>query len=443
MELAIDRKFWVNLLPLLLCACYAMVIWQGLKSYLIWDLTLVIGIVVLPLTCRIERNNLSTRFLVPAIVFTVCSMFIPVRTMLFFAIIFTVLLLLETYKGKINLTCFFVLILISPLFKFLSDTLGFPLRLWLSDIVAKTLTFAGRHCTASGNVINIDGFDFYIDQACAGLNMLSVSLLISLFIVAFYQKKIGKSLHFIHLIIVLFFAFLMNMISNYSRIVLIVLFKIMPDTNLHYVIGLVSLVVYAIFPLILLTGPYVNRFGQQIEKPIQITYTAAKKNFRLPLIQLILFTIIAFLSVNLKQHIVNKKYNNTSFKGYEKTNIEGNVIKLESKEALIYIKPTAWYAPEHNPMICWKGSGYDFKTIKKETINGTEIYTGILTKGADKIYSSWWFDNGITKTVSPLQWRWEGAKSNNFYLINVNTTKQSDLRKITMRFLPSPFARNL
>jgi hypothetical protein len=81
-------------------------------------------------------------------------------------------------------------------------------------------------------------------------------------------------------------------------------------------------------------------------------------------------------------------------------------------------------------MICWQGSGYNFTSIRKQTITGREVYSGILTKGADKIYSAWWFDNGSLKTVSQLEWRWTAAQgSKPFYLVNVNASSEAGLLK--------------
>jgi hypothetical protein len=77
-------------------------------------------------------------------------------------------------------------------------------------------------------------------------------------------------------------------------------------------------------------------------------------------------------------------------------------------------------------------------------INGTEIYTGTLVKGKDKIYASWWFDNGKMRTIDQLRWWWNAARGDQgFYLVNVNARKSEDLKRITAALLPSPFAGNL
>jgi hypothetical protein len=79
-------------------------------------------------------------------------------------------------------------------------------------------------------------------------------------------------------------------------------------------------------------------------------------------------------------------------------------------------------------MICWQGSGYVFSKIKKELIDGRQVYWGVLTKANDKIYAAWWFDNGSIKSVNEFEWRWAAAKGAKlFYLVNVNAASEAAL----------------
>jgi exosortase N len=124
--------------------------------------------------------------------------------------------------------------------------------------------------------------------------------------------------------------------------------------------------------------------------------------------------------------------------GYERTLLSTGVQKFENKEALIYIKPLHFYSAEHNPMICWRGSGYEFKRINKEELQGKEIYTGVLEKGKDKIYTAWWFDNGNCKTIAHTVWRWKSLKGEpEFVLININATTEKELKEKSRKFLAS------
>ncbi|MBU0765830.1 MAG: hypothetical protein KJ607_13470, partial [Bacteroidetes bacterium] len=80
----------------------------------------------------------------------------------------------------------------------------------------------------------------------------------------------------------------------------------------------------------------------------------------------------------------------------------------------------AFYGSDHNPSICWLGSGYSFENINTTTINGCEIYTATLEKEGSRLYTAWWFDNGEHKTIEQFSWRWNSLKGQAPYrLINV------------------------
>ena len=45
-----------------------------------------------------------------------------------------------------------------------------------------------------------------------------------------------------------------------------------------------------------------------------------------------------------------------------------DVLKFSNDTSLIYVKPIPhFYSAEHNPLICWNGSGYHFKKITIES----------------------------------------------------------------------------
>ncbi|MEJ2882866.1 exosortase N [Pedobacter sp. GR22-6] len=403
------------------------------------NLVVMVGIIVLGYAIRVEESKYSRRFFIPALIFTTLAILLPTRTTLYFMLLFSLSLLFENFIGKLSLIITFVMVILSPIFKFLGDTLGFPLRLWLSDIVAKTMTFAGMPVKSVGNLIIIGKFEFYIDQACAGLNMLHLSLLIALFTAANYEKKHQLSLRFIPICGLLLSTLLLNIMSNYFRILLIVIFKIMPGNFLHDFAGMICMVVYVMLPLALFAERFLNWLFKSPVNDIETTVHTFSYKTTLLILLLLVVWFGPYLSPPHKQGRVAHRH--IQLKGYTKQTVYGDVTKLQNNLALIYLKPTPFYAPEHNPMICWTGSGYEFNLIRKETILDIEIYTATLQKGQEKIYAAWWFDDGEMKTTNQWKWRWNSAvNSRPFYLVNVNTARSEDLRKIVETLLPSPFA---
>ncbi len=421
---------------------YGLLCMKIVPDYLIWETNAFIGLLMLPYVAEIQKGQLSRRFLIPVLIFSLLAIAVPARSTLFFMLLFSLLLLFENAIGKLSLAVPFILVIISPIFKFFSDTLSFPLRLWLSNLVANTMTFAGMQIKAAGNLISIGKYEFYIDQACAGLNMLHLSLLIAVFIAAAHQKKKRHLLNFTRLSGLLLLTFLLNIISNYFRILMIVIFKIMPGNVFHDLAGLICMAIYVILPLSLFTGRFLKCFsGKSTETILQPAITSyPRRTIVIHSALLLCLGILAFRPKHVREIPANDRI---GLEGYNKSIVSGDVIKLENKTALIYLKPTPFYAPEHNPMICWSGSGYEFKFIRKVMVKGTEIYMGTLEKGKEKIYAAWWFDNGILKTTNQWNWRWQSALNRKpFYLVNVNAVREEDLFRITGQLLPSPLAGN-
>jgi exosortase N len=118
-------------------------------------------------------------------------------------------------------------------------------------------------------------------------------------------------------------------------------------------------------------------------------------------------------------------------------------MKYESREALIYLKQVqSFYHTEHNPMLCWTGSGYAFSHIREDRIGATPVMTGTLKKGSETLYTLWWYDNGHYRTVSQTAWRWRALRSGqDFTIINITAGDKERLYKEAERVLhDQPFA---
>jgi exosortase N len=149
----------------------------------------------------------------------------------------------------------FLLGVLSPVFNFLSTVFGFPIRLRLSAWAGALLQGAGLEMAVSGNVISVNGTDFSVDPACMGLNMLVVSLIIALLLLAFQERKRQQTLPMYRIVLVLLATFGLNLLGNLIRIVLLVWFRLLPDNPLHDAVGMVCLLTYVVLPLWYLAPP--------------------------------------------------------------------------------------------------------------------------------------------------------------------------------------------
>jgi exosortase N len=400
-------------------------------TYFKWDANMLLGLTLVPYICKVKRGDFSLRYLAPAFLFTVMAVYFPVKTNLFLALLFSALLFFENLRGKISPVLFLLLLLISPAFEYISNTFSFPLRIWLSGVAASLLATIGMAASAAGNIIQLKNSEFSVDQACAGLHMLATSFMICLFMIAHYQRQTAKQLHLMWTLFLLVFTFALNILCNLCRILLLVFFKIPAGTLMHDLTGIICLLVYVVLPLLCLFSfilkrtekPYID---PRFDKTIRLT----PNELRYPLIHIVLAIMLVVIAFNIKSmdDLNDKSVSNISLTGYKKVVLESGVIKFEKAGALVYVKPSPFYCPEHDPMICWQGSGYVFSTIKKEIIAGRQVYLGVLTKAKDKIYAAWWFDNGNIKSINEFEWRWAAAKGAKlFYLVNVNAATEAAL----------------
>lgn len=392
---------------------------------------MLLGLALVPYICKVKRGGTSLRYLIPALIFTAIGVCLPVKTNLFLALLFSALLFFENLKGKISLILFLLLLLISPTFQHISNMFSFPLRIWLSGVAASLFSTMGMAASAAGNVIQFKSSEFSVDEACAGLHMLASSFMICLFMIAHYQRQAAKQLHLMWILFLLMFTFALNILCNLCRILLLVFFKIPAGTMMHDLAGIICLLVYVVLPLLWLSFFALKRTERPyIDPRFYKTIRLAQDELRFPLIHLALAAALVMITYNIKSadDLNDKNVSNVSLAGYKKAVLESGVIKFEKAGALVYVKPSPFYCPEHDPKICWQGSGYVFNKIKKEVVAGRQVYWAVLTKAKDKIYAAWWFDNGNIKSVNEFEWRWAAAKGAKlFYLVNVNAATEAAL----------------
>ncbi|WP_448701839.1 exosortase N [Mucilaginibacter sp. AW1-3] len=434
-SLSYIKPISVSMVNVLLAAYGCIAFWL-FKGYFSWDVNVSLGLATAPYICTVNKGTLSLKYLVPTILAMVLAILLPVRSMLFVAILLAVLLLVENGIGKLSNVVLFLMLLISPMFKYAAMIFELPVRLWLSAQVAALLSRIGIVAVAAGNQIVLNGSEFSVDPACAGLNMLVTSLLICLFTIAFYQRQTQKRLHFLFLGGLLIITIGLNIVCNFFRITFLVLFKVMPQTFFHDFIGMFCLLLYVIVPLMYGCKLIFGFIAQS--KPPKQQPAMVQNTIRYPLLHASFLVLTIFIAFHLSamQNSMNTKNVDIDLPGYHKNKLADGVLKFENAEALVYLKPTAYYAPGHDPMVCWTGSGYAFTNISRSAINGTLVYTGTLKKGADKIYAAWWFDNGTLQTSDQLKWRWAAAQGQpQFYLVNVNAATPQLLKSKATQLL--------
>jgi exosortase N len=423
-------------IPLLYLFAYLGMLFWFLSDYFIADFNVYMTIALSPFIMMISKGEYSYRYLWPALIFLLLSLFIPVRTVFYLSFIFCLLLLLESSFGKTGNLTLFMLLILSPVFRYFSSVFGFPVRLWLSKVTGSLLSLMGKDVSVAGNIIILDGSEFSVDPACTGLNMMAASFIIALFVMAHYQRKTGKVFSLWLVCALLTATLFLNVCCNLVRMLLLILFNLMPGNIMHDITGIVCLAIYVILPLLFIS----SRLFKAINgKHIVAIIPAAKKGNRLK-IAINLFLVIALACSGIKSQDLRQENaeleSNSGIAGYRKEILKTGIIKFENKSSLVYVKPVPFYAAEHNPMICWTGSGYEFEKVTKAIIRNIEVYTGVMKKGEEKIYTSWWFDNGEFRTANHWEWRTKAIMgSAPFSLVNVNASTEKELASQTESLL--------
>lgn len=325
--------------------------------------------------------------------------------------------------GGIHLIGLIHAFLASPFFIYVSSLVSFPIRLQLSKAVSYLLNHSGIENNSDGNIIHLKDHSFLVDQACSGMYLLGYGMLFGTLILSMRIRTKSVSWKWL----LLHYSLLLSLIiwGNLVRIYFLVVFNIESGHWMHDGVGLIIYLIQILLPFYLIL-----RIGR---KRIEKASNGHSPALKFPIYKytlLIVLLISLFVSVDLKKNKETLQNPVISLDGFKSEVVKNNVTKLHNDHALIYLKsPVAAYSADHNPMICWSGSGYEFQKVEKITIDKIEVNAAELKKGIDVLYTAWWFESTDSKTGDQWDWRWKALNhGENFYLINVtcNTKEKLD-----------------
>ncbi|WP_298708235.1 exosortase N [Chitinophaga sp.] len=409
-------------------ALYAGIALFALDDYMEWGSNgFILGAATVPVVLRADgANKRSLRYFYAALACCLLAWMVPAKTLLFATLVLALCFLAESCFGKINALPMMALMLMAPVFQYVTQIFTFPIRLHLTRFAGAILRLAGREVTTEGNVMLLNGTEFSVDPACMGLSMMVTAILCGIAATGIAQKKSGKTLPLWALMGWLGFILCLNTGSNLFRIVLLVQFQILPGQVMHDVVGLLCLGLYVLIPIFYLTPRLVNRFGKTREERRE---TTQHPRYIVLQAHLSLAACIFLLAYKVNLPKTAEAATTPVVPGFAATAMKNDVLKLERDGALWYVKKIKdGYYTDHHPTICWQGSGFVFRKVKEEQIAGIPLFTGVLEKGKEQLYTAWWYDCGTLQTVSQLEWRWNAlAKRSRFALVNVTAGSREAL----------------
>lgn len=302
------------------------------------------------------------------------------KSLHFLALSFFVCLVYYHFTKKFSFIAFICIMLFSSVFNTFFDYLTVEIKQTLCYTVYVTLK----------NFILIDkieGVNFYIknakitiDTACMGLSMFKTGLLFGAFLLTLEEQKKQKYYNIKQIFLFCILVILLNIVSNYFRIITLILFNCTEENTLHYTIGILCFIVYQIVPML-----FIIRFFIPKKETIANNKTKSLRLLPLAIGGLVLFAT----SLEIKKELDYKLLDglNSSYTISKGTWINKEVFKIATPEKLIYIKTIA-----HSPLICWTGNGY--KVIESKVIikNKEKIHFVRMEKNNIQYVSYWWYE---------------------------------------------------
>jgi exosortase N len=409
------------------------------------NLNVLIGLCLFPFTLFItgpKRNNLF--YVGSMILFAALALMYGVRICYFFSLAFYFLWLIELFVGRLNVLILFLLLFMSPFFIQVVTILGFPLRLMLSEYAGELLNLAGVNVQVEGNMMMLNGETFSVDEACMGLNMLVISMLMGVFVLAYRYRVSNLKLGLYSTTMFFVIAFILNMITNLIRIIVLVFFCIPPENSMHEFIGLLCLILYVVIPLHFLSAWLVRTYGKSKTDLISKQVISRSRIAFIAILPMII--LFAGITLEKNRHSSGTTHADITFNNVKPERLADGVSKISTDDLLIYVKIIPeFFTGEHTPLMCWKGSGYEFSGIATTRVEGITIYKGTLVKKGKSLHTAWWYSNGQVETISQLDWRVRMLKGEpNFCLVNVTAEdEQTLLNSIKSMLTTNEFAINV
>lgn len=378
-----------NAIAILILICLLVlnssIVLSGLDSNLFG---IVFSIVLFLIGGRKTSFNMNYPLLGLIILLEFISYRLHTKSLHFLALALLTCFLYYTLTRKFSFIAFISIFLFSSIFNTFFD--------YLTVEIKQTLCY-GVYLTLKNfiPITKIEGVNFYInnakitiDTACMGLSMFKTGLLTGAFLLTLEERKQQKYFNIKQIFLFCFVMILLNIVSNYFRIITLILFNCTEENTLHYTIGLLCFVFYQIIPMLFLI-----RFFKPNQEE---TFNKTSNKFVLfPIF--VAFSIVLATSLEIKteqKHDLLENLNPT-YNIKKGIWINNEVFKIVTPEKLIYIK-----TPSHNPLVCWTGNGY--KIIESKTIrqNNEEICFVRMEKNNIQYYSYWWYECDDKKYTS-------------------------------------------
>lgn len=321
------------------------------------------------------------------LIFEFVSFRLHTKSLHFLSLLLFICLIYYHYTKKFSFIAFICVLLFSSLFNKFFEHLTTEIKQNLCQWVYFTLKNFITIDKIEGVNFYINGAKITIDTACMGLSMFKTGLLTGALLLTLEEKKQHKYFGILQIIFFCVIVIILNILSNYFRIISLILLNCTKENMLHHTVGLVCFIVYQVFPMLFLI-----RFF----KPKNYE-NSSSENHSKTIYLLLIYSIIFITSLEMKNEKndailenLNPKYKVTTGKW-----VDNEVFKINTTDTLIYIK-----TPSHKPLICWTGDGYKIIESEEIMVKNETIWYNVMEKNNIKYVSYWWYECGEKKYTS-------------------------------------------
>lgn len=408
------------------------------EFYLGQGLNQVISLMLLPFALKIRQaDQKSHRFFFWSLGCALFSFPLGNNILVFMALGFGLLFLIEFYLGKVGYLPALLVLLMTPFLSSWLTAFTFSLQLsqsaWIGGFLAGNL---GMDVAVQGNRFLLNGRWFSVDAACLGIHILSMGFFIAVLILSIFEKRKTWGWWEIGLWLVL--AALFSYLANLIRMFVIVLFQSPPNTLGHELTGLFALAFFVGLPLYLGIW-WRSSFISQEEKTKTRLHVSIQKGWKgyFPKLWALCLAALVCWRFWAPAASARDKLESLSYPGYDCRIASPGIAQLSQPNSLIYIKaPTSPWRADHHPSICWQGTGFDVQQIHLDNFAGREVFKALLISQTDTLHTAWWYDNGQRSTPYQWEWRkWAFQGEGDFYLVNVSKPSEKELDKALYEIL--------
>lgn len=339
---------------------------------------------------RPTQKNLSKYLIGLIVILEIICFRLHTQSVHFLALSIYICLIFYCFTGRFSLISFISILIFSSIFSKLFEYHTIEIKQSLCNMVYKTLQ-------NTMNFDKIEGVNFYIhnkkitvDTACMGLSMFKTGLLLAALLMTIAEKQVNKYYSVLQILVFCVFAILFNIISNYFRIILLLITDETKENFCHHAIGILCFIIYQILPMF---------FVLKIVKPSQIAHKDLPKkaeNYIWTLPTLLLIVVSFQLKTKINSNILcglEQKY--TLQKGIW---VNPDVFQIQTSNKITYIKTIS-----HKPLVCWTGNGYKITKSEKITKNNEFIWHNVMQKDSVTFDSYWWYESDQKKYTTYLE----------------------------------------